>query len=83
MNKKKKESIDDDIPTKLQSGDHVLKNKTLEKLGLTKEQGKIAIEGLKKEHLLPPDAHNDIYSNGDLYNKHTGEFIDNLYSYLP
>ena len=67
----------------LQSGGHTLNNSTLKALGLTKQQGKIAIEGLKDARGLPPNFHGKIMGNGDLVHPHTREVLGNLFDYLP
>jgi hypothetical protein len=51
-------------------------------LGLTKEQGKQAIEELKKDLGLPADFHQKIMANGDIRNSHTDEVIANLFEYI-
>jgi RHS repeat-associated protein len=66
----------------LQTGGHTLNKSTLKALGLTKEEGKIAIEALKKDIALPSDFHGQIMGNGDLRNA-TGEVLGNLFDYLP
>ena len=68
--------------TTLQTGGHTLNNSTLKALGLTKEQGKFAIEALKKAEGLPNNFHPKIMGNGDYINAHTGEWIGNLFDYL-
>lgn len=67
----------------LQTGGNTLKKSTLKALGLTKEQGKNAIEGLKKDLRLPSNFHSKIMSNGDVVHPHTGEILGNLKDYLP
>jgi hypothetical protein len=66
----------------LQTGGHTLNNSTLKALGLTKEQGKNAIEALKKANGLRNNTHYKIMSNGDLVNPHTGQIIDNILHYI-
>ena len=68
--------------TVLQSGGHTLNNSTLKVLGLTKEQGKIAIEALKNDLRLPANFHCKIMGNGDLVHPHTREVLGNLFDYL-
>jgi len=65
----------------LQTGGRVLKKYTLKSLGLTKEQGKHAIESMKKANGLRSDFHGKILSNGDVLDD-LGNFIDNLLDYL-
>ncbi len=65
----------------LQTGGRVLKKSTLKALGLTKEEGKYAIESLKKANGLRSDFHGKILSNGDIWDD-LGNFIDNLFDYL-
>jgi hypothetical protein len=67
----------------LQTGGHTLNKYTLKSLGLSKEQGKIAIEALKKSERLPNNFHAKIMGNGDYVNAHTGEWIGNLFDYIP
>ncbi|MDR1652673.1 MAG: hypothetical protein LBS01_03300, partial [Prevotellaceae bacterium] len=66
----------------LQTGGHTLNKGTLKALGLTREQGKNAIETLKKTYNLPPDAHFKIMSNGNYGNPHTGQVIDNILDFV-
>jgi RHS repeat-associated protein len=66
----------------LQTGGHTLNNSTLKTLGLTKEQGKIAIEALKQDLRLPANFHGKIMGNGDLVHPHTGNVLGNLFDYL-
>jgi len=56
---------------------------TLKALGLTKEQGKNAIEALKKTEGLGNNFHGKIMGNGDVIHPHTGNWIGNLFDYLP
>ena len=49
----------------LQTGGHTLNKSTLKALNLSKQQGKIAIEGLKKDMGLPANFHGKIMGNGD------------------
>lgn len=58
---------------------HTLNKTTLKALNLTKEQGKIAIEGLKKDLGLRSDFHGKILSNGDLVNPKTNLVVGNLF----
>jgi hypothetical protein len=71
------------ITKTLQTGGHTLNKATLKALRLTKEQGKIAIEGLKRDLGLKPDFHGKILSNGDLVNPKNNQVLGNLYEYLP
>ena len=66
----------------LQSGGNTLNSSTLKALGLTKQQGKIAIEGLKKDILIPPNLHSKIMGNGDLVHPNSGKVLGNLFDYL-
>ena len=66
----------------LQTGGHTLSNSTLKALGLTKEQGKIAIEGLKRAEKLPNNFHGKIMGNGDLVNPRSNDIVGNLFDYL-
>lgn len=66
----------------LQTGGHTLSNQTLKGLGLTKEQGKRAVEALKKAERLPNNFHPKIMANGDYVDAHTGEVKGNLYDYV-
>jgi hypothetical protein len=69
--------------TVLQTGEHTLNKSTLKALGLTKEQGKIAIESLKQDLRLPPNFHGKIMGNGDLVHPQTKQALGNLFDYLP
>ena len=66
----------------LQTGGHTLNDSTLRKLGLSKEQGKRAIEAMKKDRLVPNDSHGKILENGDILDS-AGNAIGNLYDYIP
>lgn len=65
----------------LQTGGNVLNPKTLKALNLTKEEGKFAIEKMKKANGLSNNIHGKILSNGDVWDD-LGNFIDNLFDYL-
>ncbi len=67
----------------LQTGGHTLNNSTLKALKLTKEQGKMAIEALKKAEGLPNNAHFKILYDGSVINPHTGVNYGRLFDYLP
>ncbi len=62
--------------------DHVLKKHTRRALGLSKQQGKIAIEGLKKDIGLPPNFHGKIKGNVDLAHPNSRQVLGNLFDYL-
>ena len=67
----------------LQTGGNTLKPETLKALGLTQEQGKRAIEALKKSNdRLRNNTHYKIKADGSLVNPHTGEIIDNILYYV-
>jgi RHS repeat-associated protein len=67
----------------LQTGGHTLKKGTLKALGLSKGQGKAAMEALKFDAGLPPKFHQAIIrSDGAVLNSHTREVIGNLYDYV-
>lgn len=66
----------------LQTGGHILNKATLKALNLSKEEGKIAIESLKKDLGLPSEFHATIMGNGDFVDPHTKEVLGNLYDYL-
>lgn len=66
----------------LQTGGHTLNKNTLKALGINKQQGKIAIEGLKREIGLPADFHGKIMSNGDLVHPNSGQVLGNLFDYI-
>ncbi len=68
----------------LQTGGHTLNKRTLKEIGLSKQQGKKAIEGLKKDIVAPPSFHETkILSNGDVINSNIGNYLGNLFDYLP
>lgn len=67
----------------LQTGGHTLTKRTLDALGLTKQQGKIAIEALKKATGRGNNFHGKIMGNGDFLDSKTGEWIGNLFDYIP
>ena len=66
----------------LQTGGHTLNKSTLKALGLSKQQGKIAIKGLKKDIGLPPNFHGKIMGNGNLVHPNSGQVLGNLFDYL-
>ena len=66
----------------LQTGGHTLNNSTLRRLGLSKEQGKQAIEAMKKDRLVPNDFHGKILANGEVLDS-AGNALGNVYDYLP
>ena len=66
----------------LQTGGHTLNKSTLRALKLSKQQGKRAIEGLKKDLRLPSNFHGKIMGNGDLVHPHSRQVIGNLFDYL-
>jgi len=70
-------------PTTLQTGGHTITNRTREALGLSREEAKQAMEGLK-EDILQGAAHHQhkILSNGDVVDSNTGELLGNLFDYL-
>lgn len=65
----------------LQYGGHTLNNGTLKALQITKEEGKIGIEAMKKANQLPPNFHGNIGSDGSFWSK-AGEYIDNILDYI-
>jgi hypothetical protein len=70
-------------PKIIQYGGNTLNKSTLEKLGLTKGQGKSAIEALKKHNGIGNDFHGYVAEDGSYIDPQTGKIIDNLYNYLP
>jgi hypothetical protein len=67
----------------LQTGGNTLNSRTLRALGLSKNEGKAAIEALKRDFGLGSNFHGRIMSNGNVVNPRTGGVIGNLYDYLP
>ena len=67
--------------TVLQSGGQALKPSTLKALNFTKEQGRNAIHGLKKELGLPNNFHGKVMGNGDYLHPSTGKLLGNLLDY--
>ena len=65
----------------IQTGGHVLTPTTLKALNMTKEEGKYAIESMKKANGLSNNFHGKILKNGDVLDSF-GNFIDNLLDYL-
>jgi hypothetical protein len=65
----------------LQYGGHTINNSTLKALQISKEQGKIGIEAMKKANQLPPNFHGNIGSDGSFWSK-AGEYVDNILDYL-
>jgi hypothetical protein len=67
----------------LQTGGHTINERTREGLGLTREQCKNAIEGLKADNNLPNNWHSGrIYDNGDVFDANTRQYIGNLFDYV-
>ena len=70
----------------IQYGDHTIKESSLKKLGLTKEDSEavhIALKEIRESHGLPNNFHGNIYSNGDYVNPQTGQVLGNILDYLP
>ncbi len=65
----------------IQYGGHTLSKNTLNTLNISKEQGKYAIESMKKANRLPANFHGNIGSDGSYWSK-TWEYIDNILHYL-
>ena len=65
----------------IQYGGHTLEKGTLKALNITKEEGKFAIESMKKANNLSPNFHGNIGSDGSFWSK-TWEYIDNILDYL-
>ena len=66
----------------LQTGGNTLDKGTLKELGLSKQQGKQAIESLKADLGFRNDFHAKIWSNGDVTHPKTGEVLGNLFDYV-
>ena len=66
----------------LQTGGHTLDKRTLKELGLSKAEGKQAIEGLKRYLGIRNDFHAKIWSNGDVTDPKTGEVLGNLFEHV-
>ena len=64
----------------IQTGDHTLNTSTLKTLGLSKGEGKKAIEGLKRENGLPNNWHGKIGGDGSVFDQQ-GNYIYNLNAY--
>jgi RHS repeat-associated protein len=64
-----------------QYGGHTISKSTLEKLGLTRDEAKTAIESMKDDLNIPNDFHGTIMDNGDYIDPETGEVLGNLYEY--
>jgi RHS repeat-associated protein len=61
----------------LQTGGHTFNKSTLNGLGFTKEQGKQAIEALKKDRGVPNDFHGKILNTGEVLDS-SGNSLGNL-----
>jgi hypothetical protein len=70
-------------PTVLQTGGHTLTDRVRNSLGLTKDEAKRALEGLKRD-LGQGNAHHQhkTLDNGDVLDSHSGELLGNLFDYL-
>ena len=64
----------------IQTGGHKLKPSTLKALGMSKGEGKKAIEALKRENGLPNNWHGKIGADGAVYDRQ-GNYVDNLNTY--
>ncbi|MCA8985894.1 MAG: hypothetical protein KDA76_19430 [Planctomycetaceae bacterium] len=70
-------------PKVLQTGGHTITNRTRQALGLTQDEAKRAMEGLKRDLGQGASHHqHKILDNGDVLDSHTGDFLGNLYDYL-
>ncbi len=68
----------------VQTGGNTLSRNTLKELGFTKEQGKNAIEALKRDNSLPNNFHESkIWNNGNVTHSQTGKVLGNLHDYVP
>jgi hypothetical protein len=65
----------------IQYGGHTLNKGTLKALQITKEEGKIAIESMKKANHLPPNFHGNIGKDGSFWTT-AGKYIDNILDYI-
>jgi hypothetical protein len=66
----------------IQTGGRTIEASTAEKLGLTREQAKRAMERLKADVGQGSADHSHrIKANGDVYDSNTGEYLGNLHSY--
>jgi hypothetical protein len=66
-------------PKVIQTGGHTIRESTRKALGMTREEVKQAIEGLKKSRGLGSAQHSHkIYDNGDMVDANTAEYIGNL-----
>ena len=68
-------------PFTLQSGGNTINQGTADHFGINRRELGRALEKLKKNNSLPNRHHGKIKSNGD-YTDASGEFIDNILSYL-
>jgi|GEM_PF-1137592 len=70
-------------PKVLQTGERTITNRTRKALGLTQDEAKRAMEGLKDELLQRPSHHqHKILDNGDVLDSNTGDLLGNLFDYL-
>jgi hypothetical protein len=65
----------------IQYGTHTLRDATLKALKITKEEGEMGIEAMKRANQLPPDFHGNIGIDGSYWSK-AGEYIDNILEYI-
>ena len=66
----------------LQTSGNTLSKQTLKALGLSKEQGKQAIESLKDDRGIRNDFHAKIWSDGNVTHPDTGVVLGNLFDYV-
>jgi len=66
----------------LQTSGRTINSSTLKALNLTQEQGKKGIEALKKDWLLPNNAHFKIKADGSIINPNTGFNYGTIFDYL-
>jgi hypothetical protein len=67
----------------LQYGDHTIKQSTLDRLGVTREDMHKALQLIRKENRLSNSFHGNIAENGNYIDPATGRILGNIYHYLP
>lgn len=67
----------------IQKGGQTITKRTLRTLGLTKEQARIGVEGLKKANGLPPNFHGRITENGYYLHPNRNVNYGRIHDYLP
>ena len=73
----------DDKSNTLQRGGRTINNRTANAWGLNRREVGRALEALKSNNQLSPNFHETIIKeSGNVFNRNTGAYIDNIFNYL-